>query len=171
LLVSLDVRRFSDQKNCPDEQLGTTALHSMNLNEATLTREERLVTWLLRLLGGMVVLAFVPVFFPPAWMEHFHQLMGLGSVPDQPVFWYLARSLSLMYFAHGLMVLAISTDVRRYWPLVQLLGWLNIALGVILLFIDLNAPMPWYWTLAEGPGIIVGGIVLLALVRLNRPSP
>ncbi len=136
-----------------------------------MTREEWLVTWLLRLMGGMVCLAIVPVFFPPAWMEYLHQRMGLNRVPDQPVFWFLARSLSLMYFAHGLMVLAISTDVRRYWPLVRVLGWLNLALGLILLGIDLNAPMPWYWTLVEGPGIIVGGIVLLALVRLHRPSP
>lgn len=133
------------------------------------SRLEWLVTWLLRLMGGVVVLALVPVFFPPGWMQYWHQRMGMGDVPNQPVFWFLARSLSLLYFAHGVMVLALSTDVRRYWPLVRLLGWLNVALGAILLGIDWAAPMPWWWTLAEGPGIIAGGVLLLALTRADVP--
>jgi hypothetical protein len=129
------------------------------------TRVEVLVGWLLRVMGGIVVLAIVPVFFPASWMKFLHELAELGAIPDQPIFWYLTRSLSLMYFAHGVFVFALSTNVRRYWPLIQLLCVLNLVIGLILIGIDLNASMPWWWTIAEGPGIIAGGILLLILVR------
>jgi hypothetical protein len=38
-------------------------------------------------------------------------------------------------------------------------------LGVLLLGIDLHAPMPLWWTLAEGPWVIVIGLVLVGLAR------
>lgn len=129
------------------------------------TEVEVLIGWLLRLMGGIVLMAIVPVFFPASWMKFLHEQAGLGSIPDQPIFWYLTRSLSLMYFVHGVFVFAISTNVRRYWPLIKMLCALNVVIGLILIGIDLNASMPWWWTIAEGPGIIAGGILLLMLVR------
>lgn len=130
-----------------------------------LNRTETIVQWLLWMMGGVVCLALLPVFFPAPWIRFLHGELGMGEVPDQPVFWFLARSLSLVYFAHGVMVLAVASDVRRYWPLVRWLALLNIVLGLLLLGIDLSAPMPWFWTAAEGPGIVAGGVLLLILHR------
>lgn len=139
--------------------------HFPSASPVPLTWQENLIQWLLRMMGGMVLLAIVPVFFPAGWMVYFHRLAGLGSIPDQPIFWYLTRSLSLMYFVHGTFVFALSTDVRRYWTLIKLLCGLNVLIGCILIGIDINAPMPWWWTLVEGPGIIGGGVLLLMLVK------
>ena len=127
-------------------------------------RRTKIATWILRLIGGSVCLAFVPIFFPLGLMASIHALLGLGEIPDQPIFEYLARSLSAMYFAHGCLVLVISTDVPRYLPLVKLVALLNIFLGVLLLGIDLLSPMPWFWTLCEGPPIAGIGIILLVTV-------
>lgn len=142
-------------------------------NEPPLTRPEWLMQGLMRIMGTVVCLALIPVFFPASWMDAIHFRMGMGTIPDHPIVWFLARSLSLLYFAHGAMVLAIASDVRRYRPLVGWLGLLNIFLGAVLWGIDLSAPMPWFWTVADGPGIIVGGGLLLVLHRAcdNRQHP
>lgn len=119
--------------------------------------------WLLRIIGGSTCLAFFPIFFPLSWMEMLHGTLGLGELPRQPIFEYLARSLSAMYCAHGTLVLAISTDVLRYRPLIGLIGCLNICLGLILLGTDLVAPMPWFWTVFEGPPIVLAGAIVVWL--------
>ncbi len=136
-----------------------------------LSRLEILIQWLLRLSGAVVMLAIVPVFFPAHWMQQIHDRTGLGAFPDHPISWYLARSLSLMYFAHGVMIVAISCDVRKFWTLIKIMCLLNVLIGAVLLGIDLNAPMPWWWTLTEGPGIMAGGILLFMLVRKQDAKP
>jgi hypothetical protein len=120
----------------------------------------RYARWLLWIIGGSVACAFFPIFMPLHWMAAIHQWLGLGETPTQPIFEYLARSVSGMYFAHGCMVLAISTDVRRFWPLVRVVACLNLLLGVILIVIDSWAGLPIFWTLLEGPPIIMIGAVL-----------
>lgn len=136
----------------------------------SLNHSERLIVWLLRFIGVVVISAMIPVFFPKALMADLHSQLGLGSFPDQPISWYFARSLSLMYFAHGVLVFSLSTNVRRYWPLVKVLVFLNVTLGIVLTGIDIVCQMPWWWTAMEGPSIVVGGIVLLVLIRRNEKS-
>lgn len=123
----------------------------------------RYARWLLWLIGGSVACAFFPIFMPLTWMDSIHQWLGLGQAPKQPIFEYLARSVSGMYFAHGFIVLAISTDMRRYWPLVRMVACLNVFLGAVLVVIDSWAGLPIFWTLLEGPPIILVGAVLFYL--------
>lgn len=131
----------------------------------------RWTTWLLRLSSAVLCCAIVPVFLPLTTMDVIHRALGLGSIPDQPIFEYLARSISTLYFAHGVMVGVVSTDVRRYWPLVGALGGLNIFLGVALLVIDARVGLPWFWTWLEGPPIAALGVVLLMFyLRGNAAS-
>lgn len=134
------------------------------MTQIPLNPRERLVQLLLRLIGLAVITAIIPMLFPRQWIEYLYNLTGLKEWPDQPISWYFARSLSLMYFAHGVMVLGLSTDVRRYWSLIQLLGWLNLAIGILLTVIDLVNDMPMWWTIIEGPSVIVGGCLLLWLM-------
>lgn len=124
---------------------------------------EQIAGWLLRISAAVLCLAIVPVFFPLSLMNTIHQSLGLGIIPSQPIFEYLARSASLMYFAHGLVVACVSTDVRRYWPFVGLLGGMNIFLGLALLIIDAQVGLPWFWTTFEGPPIAGLGAILLVL--------
>lgn len=131
----------------------------------------RTATWLLRFIGGSVCLALVPMFFPLTWMAAIHEWLGLGETPQAPIFEYLTRSLSAMYFAHGCFVLMISTDVVRYRPLVHLVGILNLFLGVALLTIDLVSPMPMIWTAIEGiPIAAIGAVVLKLASKLPEPE-
>ena len=133
---------------------------------------ETMATRLLRLIGASICTAMIPAFFPLNWMNAIHGWLGLGEIPHQPIFEYLARSLCLMYFAHGCMVLAVSTDVVRYRPLVFLIGGLNLLLGALLILVDYWAKMPMFWTAMEGPPIFGVGILLLWIARsISEDSP
>lgn len=102
----------------------------------------------------MMALAFVPVFFPMPLMAWVHDHLGVGAMPDGPVFEYLARSCSLLYGMHGTLVLVLSSNPRRYRvPIVWVIG-LHLLCGTVLLGVDLVTGLPWYWTLFEGPGIV-----------------
>ncbi len=140
--------------------------NSTESSPVSLTAKERLLVLTLRIIGVVLITAIFPVFFPSSWMVTLNDQLGLAGFPDQPLSWYLARSLSLMYFAHGVMVLSLSTDVRRYWPLIRVLGCLNLTLGIVLIGIDVVTSMPVWWTVGEGPSVIFGGVALLVLVRL-----
>ncbi|MFN3193351.1 MAG: hypothetical protein ACE361_22760 [Aureliella sp.] len=128
-------------------------------------RYAKIAQWFLRLMGWSICLAFLPIFFPLSWMHVLHRTAGLGEAPSQPIFEYLARSTSAMYFAHGCVVLLASTDVRRYLPLIRLIAVLNIFAGAVMFGTDFSASMPLLWTLIEGPPIITGGLILLWLTR------
>ncbi len=115
-----------------------------------------------------ICLAFFPIFFPLAWMHSLHQTLGLGEAPREPIFEYLARSLSAMYFAHGILIFVVSTDVRRYWPFVLVLGCLNLFLGGIFWITDWMAPMPSAWMWMEGPPIACVGALLIYLHQKGK---
>lgn len=126
---------------------------------------EALLVFVLRFGGGVLLLAFGAMFLPTAWMSWSHERMGLGPLPQSPVFEYLARSISGLYACRGLVYWRLAADLRRYAPLTTLFGWLDIALGIALLGIDLEAGMPWWWTAGEGPGLVAVGVILVWLGR------
>jgi len=126
---------------------------------------ERALVWLLRLCGGVLLLAALAVFLPTRWMEVSHGWLGLGTFPAYPLVDYLARSISGMYAMHGAVLIAVARDVRRFAPLVVLLAWANVVFGATMLGIDIHAGMPGYWTLLEGPSILLVGVLYLWLAR------
>lgn len=126
---------------------------------------ERWLTYLLRLGGVLTGSAFLAIFLPESWMGSIHRDMGLGEYPAVPITDYLARSLSAMYAFHGGFLLVLSTNVRRYRPIVIFLGWATAVLGALLWGIDLHAPMPRWWTLSEGPWVVLIGFLIVWLCR------
>lgn len=126
-----------------------------------MTSPRTLAKWLLRLSGSATCLACLAIFLPNDWMATTHSRLGLGELPSGRIVEYMARTLSAMYFAHGIMVLAISTQVNKCWSLVGVVGLVNAMLGIVFLVVDLRCAMPWYWTLCEGPPIVALGASLL----------
>jgi hypothetical protein len=122
--------------------------------------------WLLRLIGGVELLAIPFLLFPFPWMNAVHdRALGLGPLPNAPIVEYMARCLSALYAVHGSVVFWISFDVSRYRPLIRFLGGLHLALGLTVLSIDFTSGLPLWWVFGEGPGIAVGGVLLLVLTR------
>jgi hypothetical protein len=120
--------------------------------------------------GVLTLLAFPAVFLPPAMMDKFHRDLGLGPLPEGPIVFYLARSLSFFYAAFGSLTLLLATDVKRYAPLVTWWGIAAIVLGIVLAGIDLTAGMPISWMLGEVVFTICAGVAVLLLQWRSRAS-
>ena len=134
---------------------------------------ERTLALLLRIVGLVSFSAIVPTFMPFAWMEAVHRWLGLGELPDVPIVHYLTRSASLLYAAHGAVVVYISFNVPRYLPALRFVGGVLILCGLTMTAIDLSARMPWFWTVLEGPFLLLAGTVLVGLtwqIQKCRPE-
>lgn len=126
--------------------------------------QETAIVWLLRVGGAMTLSAFFTMVMPTESMAAVHAWLGLGEFPRTPITEYLTRTISGMYGIHGGMLLVISMDVRRFRPLVVYLAIINIVIGVAFLGVDLEAGMPTWWTLSEGPPILLIGLAMLAML-------
>jgi len=136
--------------------------------KATAARQpaERLLVWLVRLNGLVLLLALGPILMPAELMRSIHVRLGLGPFPDVPISYYLARSLSATYALHGALTFAMSFDVDRYRPLLKVLVVSNALFGAVMFGIDLAVGMPWFWTAIEGPPIV--GYALLIAATMSR---
>ena len=133
---------------------------------------ERALVLLLRLTGALLVLAFLAVLLPTEWMARTHRWLGLGEFPRAPLVDYLTRSASALYGIHGGLMIVLSRDVRRFAPVVVYVALAGIAFGATMIAVDLGAGMPAYWTLGEGPLILLAGFATLWLARgIQRPGP
>lgn len=133
-----------------------------------MSRSERMIVVLLRLMGGFALCAIPAVFLSHRWMDAIHGCLGMGQLPDEPIVSYLARSLSTFYAIFGAILVFASTDLVRYRALIVLLAWLSIILGIVLLGIDMVSGMPLYWTVMEGPFTICVGTAIVWLQRKTR---
>ncbi len=131
---------------------------------------DRPLAIVLRVLGGVDMLAFVAVLMPTVWIEFGHQATGLGEFPDAPIASYLARSASALYALHGLMIVYMSFDVRRYWNLIGFLARIAVLHGMVMLGIDLWVGMPVWWTALEGPAFAATGLVVLVTQYWVQPA-
>jgi hypothetical protein len=131
-------------------------------------REERALVWLLRLAGGLMLLAFGAVFLPVEWMAATHRWLGLGEFPRSALVDYLSRSISILYGIHGGLYLVLAGDVRRFSRAIAYIGWMNVVFGALMVGIDAHAGLPLAWTALEGPPVAAFGAVLLWLVRAGR---
>lgn len=133
---------------------------------------ERSLVYLLRFGGVLLGSAVLAIFLSDGRMAEIHRGLGLGEYPDAPLTSYLTRSLAAVYAFHGALLLALSTDVRRFRPLIVLFGGATLVLGLSLTAIDLVAPMPLWWTLAEGPWVVlVGGVLVVLSRRVGGAAP
>ena len=128
------------------------------------------LTVILRLAGLITLAAFFAMVMPAAWMASAHHALGFGDWPETPVFEYLARSIAALYGFHGGLLLLIAGDPARHVAIVKYMAFTYVAFGLIMLAIDLDAGMPTWWTLAEGPPIAMTGVLMAVLARDLRNS-
>lgn len=130
-----------------------------------MTADRRLYR-LVQLNAGVLLLALPTALLPFAWMDAVHrEFLGLGPLSGVPLTAYMARSLSLVYAMHGVVVLGVTLNWERYRTAVPLLAKLHVAFGLAMVANDLVAGLPWWWVMAEGPGVIAYALVVLAAAR------
>jgi len=127
--------------------------------------QERVLVFLLRFSGALMLLAFGAIFLPVDWMAATHRWLGLGDFPVAPIVDYLTRSISALYGVYGGLCILVAGNVRRYAPVIFYLIVMGLVFGVLMLGIDFYAGLPTYWSAGEGPLIIGTSLVLLLLLR------
>ena len=126
---------------------------------------EPALRFMLRFFGTMSLLAIPFIFAPYSVMDDIHQQLQLGTLPDEPIVGYLARSLSAFYALVGALFWKISFDLRRFRSLLIFLCGALTLLGGTLCFIDWWEGLPTVWKLWEGPFIIIAASAMLSLSR------
>ena len=126
---------------------------------------ETLLVFFLRFSGSVLLLAFPCVFLPTDWMAAMHHRLGLGEFPESVLVEYLTRSVAALYGFHGCLLLVASRDVHRFRDIVVYIALMNIFFGCFVIGIDLHAGLPWFWTLGEGPPLVILGVWMFVLQR------
>jgi hypothetical protein len=134
-------------------------------------RRMRLLVVLLRIAGLFTMTAFLAMLLPVEWMASTHHWLGLGELPRAPVVDYLARSIAGLYGFHGVLLMIVSGDPVRYHTLVWYVAFMNILFGLMLIAIDIHASLPLWWTITEGPPIVLFGVAIALLNRSLRAAP
>ena len=122
---------------------------------------KKLLAIVLRIFGGIDLLAFIAVMMPTAWIAAAHSWARLGEFPAGLLVGYLTRSASALYALHGLFVVYLSFDVVRYWKLIRVFAVMALLHGLIMFAIDVVEGMPLAWTIIEGPSFASRGVILL----------
>jgi hypothetical protein len=133
-----------------------------------MNRSERILVWLLRAGGAVMLTALGAVVMPFDWMNSIHQRLGLGELPRAPIVGYLTRSVSALYALHGALLIFLAHDIRRYRLVVRFLAVAGVVFGALVLGIDYSVGMPVGWTAQEGPLVIVLGVVFFLLTTQKR---
>ena len=134
---------------------------------------ERILKLILQITGGIMVMAIVAVFLPLDQMANIHQWLNLEKTefPKTGIVDYLARSLSAFYVLMGMLYIVLARDIRVYAPVVAFVAWANIFFGLVTIWIDVRIKFPLWWTLGEGPFIVLFGVLILWLQRKVRKTP
>lgn len=143
----------------------------MNTGTASAENNERALRFILAAVALAEFGAIAGVFMPVSLMVAVHAWLGLGTMPDGALVPYLARSLSAFYVVHGGVMMVCAIDVRRYAPMIAYLAWAGIAFAAVVTVLDIMTGFPWYWTLAEGPGLAVISVIMLVLLRRVGSEP
>ena len=132
---------------------------------------EPTLRFMLRFFGTMSLLAIPFVFVPYSVMDDIHRdWLQLGTLPDEPIVGYLARSLSAFYALVGAIMWKVSFDLRYYRSFLILMTGAITLIGVSLIFIDWYEGLPAMWKWWEGPFIVVMGAVMWGLSRRLRAA-
>ncbi len=130
-----------------------------------MTGREKLFQALLRIIGTSSLFSIFAVMMPYDWMNAVHQWLGMGTLPNDPIVGYLARSLSAFYALLGGLLWVLSFDLRRYRTVLRYLGWGTFLFGLTLLVVDSVEHLPRFWRIGEGIFDAVFGLVILWLNR------
>ncbi|MCO8125362.1 hypothetical protein NHH03_26725 [Stieleria sp. TO1_6] len=124
------------------------------------------LSWYLWLVGVVALLAFAAALMPASWIVSITDRLHLQPFPPNPVAFYLARHLSLLYGFVGVALVFLSFRVDRYRELVGHLAIGVIVFGVLQGVIDLQSGMPMSWTAGESASTVFGGFLLFWLDRV-----
>ena len=130
---------------------------------------ERWLFFLLRLIGGVCLLALVPLWMPRGWIDAGHRWLGWGEFPAAPIAEYLARSVSALSAFYGGLLVALSFDVRRFIPLIRYQAAAMMLLSACGVMVGRWAGISWWFIGGDALACWAYGVPMLVLAwRVER---
>jgi hypothetical protein len=130
---------------------------------------ERWLVALLRLIGGICLLALVSLWMPLSWIDAGHRWLGWGEFPPAPIAAYLARSVSALSAFYGGLLIVLSFDVRRHTPLIRYQAAAIMMLSACGVVVGTWAGMPLWFVGGDAAACWAYGVPMLVLAgRLER---
>ncbi len=106
---------------------------------------EHWLALLLRIVGGVCLLALIALWMPRSWIDLGHHWLGWGPFPDGAIAEYLARSVSALSGFYGGLLVALAADVRRYTSLIRYQAVAIMLLSASGVVVGRWARMPWWF--------------------------
>ncbi|MBL64223.1 MAG: hypothetical protein CMI30_12565 [Opitutae bacterium] len=113
-----------------------------------MTKSDKTLVWVMRIMGGSMMLAIIAVVMPDKWLKlAVHEVDA--NVPVGPLIEYVARGWSAFYFMLGGLIWLFSTDLARYLPAIRWVSWcyalLNGAFLAVLGWLYATMENDWTW--------------------------
>lgn len=130
---------------------------------------EQWLALLLRLIGGLCLLAVIPLWMPRTWIDVGHRWLGWGEFPIAPIAEYLARSVSALSAFYGGLLVVVSHDVSRYAPVIRYQALAIMALSACGVVVGTWAKLPLWFVGGDAIACWTYGIPMLILTsRVER---
>jgi hypothetical protein len=99
--------------------------------------------------GAVCSLAWFAAVMPFSWMNWWHELLGLGEMPQGALVEYLTRATGGLCGVYGLVLMALSRDMARYLDILRLVTYSVSGLAVICCTLMWNSGLPTWWLLGD----------------------
>jgi len=121
-------------------------------------------------LTGIACLLVAPaVFVPMSSWEPATTFFGVESLPESPIFEYIARQLCTIFAGIGIYFIILGLHPLKYGVLVPFTGIFSILLGSVLIMVGIKVAMPPKWFLSDGIStLILGVLILLFWLRAKK---
>jgi hypothetical protein len=126
---------------------------------------EQWLALLLRIMGGICLLALVPLWMPRAWIDAGHRWVGWGPFPESALAEYLARSVSALSGFYGGLLVVLSADVRRHASVILYQAVAIMVLSASGVIVGTWAGMPLWFVGGDAVACWTYCIPMLLLVR------
>ncbi len=123
---------------------------------------------LIRFCAFVLFTGFPAVLLPGTALEKFAWLMKMGQPTLEPLTVYLSGNTGFVYVALGILFWMISNDVVRHQSFVKAIGWILMVGCPAYFSIDLQAGLPFWWTLLDSLScLFMGAGILLAARKIT----
>ena len=120
--------------------------------------------------GILCLSSIVGVFLPMSMCESIVEYFGIESLPDSPLFYYMARVTSAMAVWIGAFFIILALRPMDYGVMVPFSGLSSVALGVVCAITGFREKMPNLWFLGDSLSCLVLGVLILVFWQQAKKS-